>query len=119
MATISPWMDNTRTHAPERRRQRNQVVLRRRFKWWTILFSLLNLIAISCVVLLTRNVSENWWLTGALLYIPQTPFLIPSICLLGCSAIWHMKSGLLNLAACPDTHSDLVFVGEMSYYEFS
>jgi hypothetical protein len=23
------------------------------------------------------------------------------------------------LAACPDTHSDLVFVGEMSYYEFS
>jgi vancomycin resistance protein VanJ len=99
MATISPWMDNTRTHAPERRRQRNQVVLRRRFKWWTILFSLLNLIAISCVVLLTRNVSEDWWLTGALLYIPQTPFLIPSICLLGCSAIWHMKSGLLNLGS--------------------
>jgi hypothetical protein len=24
-----------------------------------------------------------------------------------------------HLAACPDTHSDLVFVGEMSYYEFS
>jgi len=24
-----------------------------------------------------------------------------------------------RLAACPDTHSDLVFVGEMSYYEFS
>jgi hypothetical protein len=26
---------------------------------------------------------------------------------------------LQSLAACPDTHSDLVFVGEMSYYEFS
>jgi hypothetical protein len=25
----------------------------------------------------------------------------------------------LGLAACPDTHSDLIFVGEMSYYEFS
>jgi hypothetical protein len=24
-----------------------------------------------------------------------------------------------RLAACPDTHSDLIFVGEMSYYEFS
>jgi type I restriction enzyme S subunit len=28
---------------------------------------------------------------------------------------WNKKT----LAACPDTHSDLVFVGEMSYYEFS
>lgn len=99
MTTLSPWADNTTTHAPVRRRQPNQEVRRRRFKWWTILFSVLNLLVIGCLVLLTGNVSEDWWLTGVLLYIPQTPFLIPSICLLGCSAIWHMKSGLLNVAS--------------------
>lgn len=99
MSTISPWMDQAVSHQPARAKIQNQEVLRRRFKWWTLVFSLLNLAAVGGQVFLADQLSENWWLSGALLYIPQTPFLIPSICLLACSAIWHFKSGILNLVS--------------------
>lgn len=99
MATVSPWMDRTANPTTVRPRFQNQEVLRRRYRWWTFLVSSLNLLAVTGLILLTMQVSENWWLSGALIYLPQTPMLIPSICLLGCSLIWHMRSAVLNLTS--------------------
>ncbi|MDA1164114.1 MAG: endonuclease/exonuclease/phosphatase family protein [Planctomycetota bacterium] len=99
MATASPWLDNATMTAPRRPQEQNREVLRRRFKWWTFLLSVLNLGVVVGLVFLTTQISENWWLSGALTYVPQTPFLIPSICLLACSLFWHMKSALINLTA--------------------
>lgn len=99
MATVSPWMDNSISSTAARPRFQNQEVLRRRYRWWTFLASSLNLLAVIGLVLLMLQVSENWWLPGALIYLPQTPLLIPSICLLGCSMIWHMRSAILNLTS--------------------
>lgn len=73
--------------------------LRRRFARWTLAVSVLNVMATILLVAVALGVSENWWLTAALIYVPQTPLLIPSICLLGCSIVWHAKSALLNLTA--------------------
>lgn len=99
MATVSPWMDQSKAAASSRPRFQNQEVLRRRYKWWTFFVSSLNLLAVAVLVVACLQFSENWWLSGALIYLPQTPFLIPSVCLLGCSLIWHIRSALLNLTA--------------------
>jgi endonuclease/exonuclease/phosphatase family metal-dependent hydrolase len=99
METVSPWIDRSKTSASARPKFQNQEALRRRFKWWTFLISSLNLLAVAGLVVLMLQFSENWWLSGALIYIPQTPLLIPSVCLLACSLIWHMRSALLNLTS--------------------
>jgi len=51
------------------------------------------------IVVLLLDVSENWWLSGAVIYAPQTPFLVPSVCLLACSCIWHLRSAWLNVTS--------------------
>lgn len=61
--------------------------------------SILNLVGTTLFVAFSLSVSENWWLTSALIYIPQTPFLIPATCLLACSLVWHLNSGILNLTS--------------------
>jgi vancomycin resistance protein VanJ len=99
MATVSPWVDRSNASAPARPRFQNPKVLRRRYKWWTFTLSSLNLLAVACLVIACLQFSENWWLSGALIYLPQTPFLIPPVCLLGCSLIWHIRSALLNLTS--------------------
>lgn len=77
----------------------NQERLRRQFSRWTLCMSVLNLALSAGMVLLLSDISEEWWLSGALIYIPQTPLLIPSICLMFCSLGWHLRSLLLNLAS--------------------
>jgi endonuclease/exonuclease/phosphatase family metal-dependent hydrolase len=74
-------------------------LLRKRFVRWTLAVSVLNVLATILLVAVTLSVSEDWWLTGSLIYIPQTPLLIPSTCLLGCSFVWHMKSAILNMTS--------------------
>lgn len=96
MAIASPWLENTESTGA-RPRTENEEVLRRRFGWWTLLFSLVNLAATIGLVYLEHELSESWWLSGIVLFLPQTPFLVPSICLMGCSLIWHMRSIFLNL----------------------
>ena len=61
--------------------------------------SVLNLACAIAMTICLTDISENWWLSGALIYVPQTPLLIPSICLAFCSLAWHFRSLLLNLAA--------------------
>jgi vancomycin resistance protein VanJ len=97
MATVSPWMDRSTDAA--RPKAQHPEVLRRRYKWWTFLISSLNLLAVAALVVVCLQLSENWWLSGALIYLPQTPLLVPSVCLLGCSLMWHIRSALLNLAS--------------------
>lgn len=99
MATVSPWMDRSTTSTPDRPKFQNQEVLRRRYKWWTFLVSAFNLLAVAALVVVCLQFSENWWLSGALIYLPQTPLLIPSVCLLACSLMWHIRSALLNLTS--------------------
>ena len=99
MATVSPWIDRSTASEPSKPKFPNQEVLRRRYKWWTFLISSLNLLAITALVVVCLHFSENWWLSGALIYLPQTPLVIPSVCLLGCSLMWHLRSALLNLTS--------------------
>ena len=99
MATVSPWIDRSTASDPNKPKFQNQEVLRRRYKWWTFLISSLNLLAIAALVMVCLYLSENWWLSGALIYLPQTPLVIPSVLLLGCSLMWHLRSALLNLTS--------------------
>jgi len=77
----------------------NQERLRRRYSRWTLGMSVLNVTFSVGLVFLLTEISENWWFSGALIYIPQTPLLIPSICLMFCSLAWHLRSMLLNLTS--------------------
>ncbi len=43
--------------------------------------SVLNLLAVLAVLLLLRVISEDWWVTVALTYLPRVPYLVPSLVL--------------------------------------
>jgi vancomycin resistance protein VanJ len=98
MSVSSPWSRGTQP-MPRTRPPENQERVRRRFARWTIFMSIANVFFSVGIVILLLEASENWWFTGALIYVPQTPFLIPSICLLACSCIWHLRSAWLNVTS--------------------
>lgn len=91
----SPWAKQTpfRRQPTLREREENQ---KRRFARWTLWTSVLNVLFTMALVFLMLEVSENWWLTGTLIFVPQLPLLIPSICLLAASLVFHFRSSFLN-----------------------
>ena len=68
----------------------------RRYAQWTLRATVFNLLLTVVVVILIREVSENWWLTGTLIFVPQLPFLIPSFGLLICSLVFNRRAAPLN-----------------------
>lgn len=46
-----------------------------------LVFSLLNLTAVLCLLVLLCVVSERWWFSLALSYLPRAPYLVPSVML--------------------------------------
>ncbi len=44
-------------------------------------------------------VSENWWFSTALTYLPRTPYAIPPAILLLCAIKWHRRAIWWNLAS--------------------
>ena len=67
-----------------------------RVLWW---LSLGNLALAVGLFILIKGVSENWWLSNALVYLPRSLHLIPSLILLPCSCFLMRRALLVNLAA--------------------
>ena len=49
------------------------------------------------VSVLLFAVSENWWFSSALTYLPRLPYLVPALGLLIVSCLWHRASIAVNL----------------------
>ncbi|MDA0590623.1 MAG: endonuclease/exonuclease/phosphatase family protein [Planctomycetota bacterium] len=93
----SPWA----TQTPYRRQPTQREIeekQQRRFSRWTLWASVLNVLFTMALVVSMLEVSENWWLTGTLIFVPQLPLLIPSICLLVASLVFNIRAALLNVA---------------------
>lgn len=92
----SPWA----VQAPYRRQPTQREIeekQKRRFSRWTLWTSVLNLLFTIALVVSMLEVSENWWLTGTLIFVPQLPLLIPSICLLVASVVFNRRAAALNV----------------------
>lgn len=64
-----------------------------RVVWW---LSLANLALVVTLVVLIEVVSENWWFSTALVYLPRSPYLMPSLILAPCAGLWLRKTDLLH-----------------------
>lgn len=51
------------------------------------------------VVALLQLVSEDWWLSTVIVYLPRSPWLLPSLILLPLSIRWAWKASILNVMA--------------------
>ena len=61
--------------------------------------SWVNLIAVVLLTLLVKFVSEDWWVTAALVYLPRCVFLLPSIALIPLAAPRSLRAVAINVAA--------------------
>ena len=61
--------------------------------------SIANLTAVSAVWVLITQVSERWWVSCALTYLPRIPYVIPSLILAVCAFRWRPRLIWVNLAA--------------------
>ncbi|MFP6763759.1 MAG: endonuclease/exonuclease/phosphatase family protein [Planctomycetaceae bacterium] len=68
----------------------------RRYARWTLWAAVLNLLLTLLAVILIREVSENWWLTGTLIFVPQLLLLLPSLCLFIASLFFNVRAALVN-----------------------
>lgn len=59
----------------------------------------INLTIVVAVILLLFVVSERWWVSTAILYLPRAPWAIPSIVLAIAGLIWHRPTLWINLLA--------------------
>ncbi|MCA9113724.1 MAG: endonuclease/exonuclease/phosphatase family protein [Planctomycetaceae bacterium] len=62
----------------------------------------LSLACLACTVLLAGLlyfVSENWWATAALTYLPRQPWLLPPLVLAVLSVAWNRRMIAVNLAS--------------------
>lgn len=59
----------------------------------------INLVVVVVAMLLVFVVSERWWISTAILYLPRSPWAVPSIVLAIAGVIWHRPSLWLNLMA--------------------
>jgi vancomycin resistance protein VanJ len=56
-------------------------------------------VAVIAVSILIIEISERWWLSTALTYLPRIPFAVPSLILAACAVRWRPRLTWLNLAA--------------------
>lgn len=59
----------------------------------------LNLVVIIGALLLVFVVSEHWWVSTAITYLPRAPWAIPSLVLIVAGWLWHRPSLWINLIA--------------------
>ncbi len=59
----------------------------------------LNLTAVVGALLLVFVVSEHWWVSTALTYLPRSPWAVPSLVLAVAGLIWHRPTLWINLIA--------------------
>jgi endonuclease/exonuclease/phosphatase (EEP) superfamily protein YafD len=77
---------------PSRRRTRDAV-------WWVRTLAWLNLAAVVAVVVLICGVSERWWLSALLTYLPRQPYAVPALLLLPATLIVCPKLAWTQLVA--------------------
>ncbi len=97
MSEPTLWQDAVRQQPLTTPREENREVLRRRYGRWTFWLTMLNVVVTLGAVTLILDFSDDWWLSGLLVHTPQIPWLVPSLALLACSLVWHLRSGLINL----------------------
>lgn len=97
MSEPTLWRDAVRQQPLTTSGVENREVLRRRYARWTFWLSVLNVVVTLSAVTLILDFSDDWWLSGLLAHSPQVPWLVPSLALLACSLVWHLRSGLINL----------------------
>lgn len=61
--------------------------------------SWLNLLLVAVLLVAVRLLSEKWWVTTTVLYMPKLVFLVPSLVLLGPALLWNRRAVSLNLLA--------------------
>jgi vancomycin resistance protein VanJ len=66
---------------------------------WVTVLSWANFAALWVVIALIHGVSEGWWLSTVVLYLPRIPWILPAIILLPISFRYNWKNGLVNLAS--------------------
>ncbi|MBI1345260.1 hypothetical protein GC163_03135 [bacterium] len=59
----------------------------------------LNLAAVCTVMVLIFVVSERWWFSAALTYLPRAPWALPAVLLSVAGIIWHRPSLWANVVA--------------------
>jgi len=59
--------------------------------------SIVNLLLIVLLLVLLYTISERWWFSAALTYLPRSPFVLPSLLLLACSVRCHRRSIWVNV----------------------
>ncbi|MDB5387582.1 MAG: Endonuclease/Exonuclease/phosphatase family protein [Planctomycetaceae bacterium] len=67
-------------------------------RWMTVL-SWANFVGVWIVIALIHGVSERWWISMLVLYLPRSPWMLPALILLPLSLRFHWKSGFVNLAS--------------------
>ena len=99
MSEPIPWQDAVRQQPRSASLNDNKEVQRRSYARWTMLLSVVNVVVMLVAVILILDFSDDWWLSGLLVHLPQVPLLVPSLALLACSLVWHLRSSLIN-ATC-------------------
>jgi endonuclease/exonuclease/phosphatase family metal-dependent hydrolase len=63
---------------------------------WIVRLSWANLAAVGLVMLLLCFLSERWWLSALLTYLPRAPYAFPALLLLVASLVWRRGSAWVN-----------------------
>lgn len=67
--------------------------------WWVRTFAWLNLAAVVSLLVLICGVSERWWLSALLTYLPRQPYAIPALLLLPATLLTCPKLAWTQLVA--------------------
>ena len=78
-------------HTPRRRTRISKKFVR--------FLTIANLGALTVVWYLLFQVSETWWLSTALTYLPRLPYAFPAFVLLAGSILWDRRTVVLNIVA--------------------
>ena len=66
---------------------------------WVKRLSWVNLIVVIAVTVLVKFLSEEWWVTTPVVYLPRSVFLIPSVALLALACVRSWRAVAINLVA--------------------
>lgn len=72
---------------------------RRRAARWVTCLTTLNAVLVAALLILLCVVSEDWWLSAALGYLPRIPWLAPSLLLIPAALLFRRSLVLVNILA--------------------
>lgn len=72
---------------------------RRRAPRWVTALTVANAVLVAALLVLLCAVSEDWWVSAALGYLPRAPWLAPSLLLIAASLLFRRSLVLVNLLA--------------------